>query len=63
MIDIDTVKALKVKKLFTLYATGKYPLHSLAKWSDKNNLRAISVKNLLSPISIKIYKIFSTLAS
>ncbi|OHB20775.1 MAG: hypothetical protein A3J67_02410 [Parcubacteria group bacterium RIFCSPHIGHO2_02_FULL_48_10b] len=47
MIDIDTVKALKVKKLFTLYATGKYPLHSLAKWSDKNNLRGNLGKKLV----------------
>ena len=37
-IDIDKEKAPKVKKLFEMYATGEYPLNSLANWCEKKNL-------------------------
>ncbi len=37
-IDIDTEKSLKVRKMFELYATGKYTLHSLANWCEENGL-------------------------
>ncbi|PIT91688.1 hypothetical protein COU12_01675, partial [Candidatus Jorgensenbacteria bacterium CG10_big_fil_rev_8_21_14_0_10_54_38] len=39
MIDIDKIKAPKVKKLFELYATGKYTLKSLANWCKEKGLR------------------------
>lgn len=50
-IDIDETKAPKVRKMFELYATGKYPLHSLAKWCETNKLKGnknnkISISNL-----------------
>ncbi|MBI4087295.1 MAG: recombinase family protein [Candidatus Liptonbacteria bacterium] len=50
-IDIDPEKSPKVRKLFELYATGKYPLHSLANWCEKNNLKGnkknkIAISNL-----------------
>ncbi|MBI4812317.1 recombinase family protein, partial [Candidatus Falkowbacteria bacterium] len=50
-IDIDPEKSPKMRKLFELYATGKYPLHSLAKWCEKNNLKGnknnkIAISNL-----------------
>ena len=38
-IDADKEKAQKVKKLFEMYATGEYPLHSLANWCKDKNLR------------------------
>ena len=38
-VDIDREKSRLVKKVFELYATGKYPLHSLANWCVKHNLR------------------------
>ncbi len=37
-IDIDSEKAPKVKKIFEKYATGVYPLNSLANWCEKKNL-------------------------
>src|SRR3989339_1798786 len=37
-IDVDSEKAPKVKKLFEMYATGAYTLHSLANWCKKNGL-------------------------
>jgi len=39
MIDINKSKAPKVKKLFELYATGKYTLKSLANWCKEKGLR------------------------
>ena len=39
MIDIDKNKASKVRKLFELYATGKYTLKSLANWCKEKELR------------------------
>ena len=38
-VDIDPEKSSKVKKVFELYATGAYPLHSLANWCAKHNLK------------------------
>src|SRR3990167_9142218 len=38
-IDIDHDKALKVRGMFEMYATGAYTLHSLANWCKENNLR------------------------
>ncbi|MCX6813158.1 MAG: recombinase family protein [Candidatus Azambacteria bacterium] len=38
-IDIDREKSKLVKKVFELYATGAYPLHSLANWCVKHSLR------------------------
>ena len=37
-IDVDSEKAPKVKKLFEMYATGAYPLISLANWCRKHDL-------------------------
>jgi len=50
-VDIDPEKSPLVIKVFELYATGAYPLHSLAKWCEDNNLRGnknnkISISNL-----------------
>ncbi|MBU4030941.1 recombinase family protein, partial [Patescibacteria group bacterium] len=47
-IDIDEVKALKIRKMFALYATGSYTLHSLANWCKENSLRG----NLGKPLVI-----------
>ena len=38
-VDIDPDKSPKVRKVFELYATGSYPLHSLANWCVKDNLK------------------------
>ena len=38
-VDIDHEKSRLIKKVFELYATGSYPLHSLANWCVKHNLR------------------------
>ena len=38
-VDIDPEKSRLVKKVFELYATGAYPLHSLASWCVKHNLK------------------------
>ncbi len=37
-IDVDTGKAPLVKKIFEIYATGEYPLNTLANWCEKKNL-------------------------
>src|SRR3989344_2326276 len=37
-IDMDNDKSSKVKKLFEMYATGEYPLNSLANWCEKKKL-------------------------
>jgi DNA invertase Pin-like site-specific DNA recombinase len=47
-VDIDNGKAHKVVKMFELYATGKYTLHSLANWCKENSL----VGNLGKPLVI-----------
>ena len=51
MIDIDREKSGKVKKLFELYATGKYTLKSLANWCKEKKLcgnlsKEIAVSNI-----------------
>jgi len=38
-IDVDSEKAPKVRKLFEMYATGAYTLHSLANWCKEHDLR------------------------
>ena len=38
-VDIDPEKSPKVRKVFELYATGNYPLHSLANWCVEHNLK------------------------
>jgi len=47
-IDVDSEKAPKVRKLFQMYATGAYTLHSLANWCKENGL----VGNLGKPLVI-----------
>jgi len=47
-IDIDPEKSPKVKKMFEMYATGAYTLHSLANWCKKSGL----VGNLGKPLVI-----------
>jgi len=47
-IDVDSDKASKVKKLFEMYATGAYTLHSLANWCKEKGLRG----NLGKPLVI-----------
>lgn len=47
-IDVDTEKAPKMRKMFELYATGKYPFHILAEWCKDNNLRG----NMDKPVTI-----------
>ena len=37
-IDVDSEKAPKVVKIFEMYATGAYTLHSLANWCKENGL-------------------------
>src|SRR3989338_4195924 len=37
-IDVDSEKAHKVRKMFGMYATGAYTLHSLANWCKKKGL-------------------------
>jgi len=49
-IDIDEKKALLVKKMFKLYATGKYNLREIAEWGRKVNLKS----NLDKDISIRL---------
>ena len=39
MVDIDQEKVSRVKKVFELYATGNYTLHSLANWCVEHNLK------------------------
>jgi len=39
MIDVDSEKALKIRKLFKLYATGKHTFNSLANWCKEHNLK------------------------
>ncbi|MDO8469434.1 MAG: recombinase family protein, partial [bacterium] len=38
-IDVDSEKAMKVRKLFEMYATGAFTLHSLANWCKEKGLR------------------------
>ncbi len=47
-IDVDGEKAPKVVRMFELYASGEYTLHSLANWCKENGLRG----NLNKPLVI-----------
>ena len=47
-IDVDSEKAPKVRKMFEMYATGAYTLHSLANWCKEKGLRG----NLGKPLVI-----------
>jgi DNA invertase Pin-like site-specific DNA recombinase len=59
MIDVDTEKALKIRKLFELYATGNYPLNSLANWCKKQKLKGNLGKDIsLSNIQKILQNIF-----
>ena len=58
-IDIDPAKAPKALKMFELYATGAYTLHSLANWCKENNLRGNADKPLVvSNIQKNLQNIF-----
>jgi len=59
-IDIDHEKALKMKKLFELYATGKYTFKSLANWCKEKGLRGnlgkeIAVSNVQKILNNPFY--------
>ena len=58
-IDVDREKAPKVKKLFEMYATGAYTLHSLANWCKKHDLRGNLGKEIaLSNVQSILQNIF-----
>jgi len=48
MIDIDSTKFRKVKKLFGFYSTGEYTLKSLSNWCKEENLRGNLDKEILA---------------
>jgi len=59
-VDIDGMKAPKVKKLFELYATGEYTLKSLANWCKEKGLRGnlgkeIAVSNVQKILTNPFY--------
>ncbi|OIP78617.1 MAG: hypothetical protein AUK17_01860 [Parcubacteria group bacterium CG2_30_44_18] len=59
MIDVDFEKALKIKKLFELYATGKHTFNSLANWCREHNLKGNLGKDIsTSNIPIILQNIF-----
>ena len=59
MIDIDSKKAPKVRKLFELYATGNYTFRSLANWCKENKLKGNLGKEIsTSNIPIILQNIF-----
>jgi len=58
-IDVDSDKAPKVKRLFEMYATGAYTLHSLANWCKENGLRGNLGKEIaLSNVQSILQNIF-----
>ena len=58
-IDVDSDKATKVKKLFEMYATGAYTLHSLANWCKEKGLRGNLGKEIaLSNVQSILQNIF-----
>ena len=58
-IDVDSEKAPKVRKLFEMYATGNYTLHSLANWCREHNLRGNLGKEIaLSNVQSVLQNIF-----
>ncbi|MFH2013460.1 MAG: recombinase family protein [Patescibacteria group bacterium] len=59
MIDVDSEKALKIRKLFELYATGKHTFNSLANWCREHNLKGNLGKDIsTSNIPIILQNIF-----
>ena len=59
MIDVDSEKASKIRKLFEFYATGNYTFNSLSKWCKENNLRGNLGKHIsTSNIPIILRNIF-----
>jgi len=59
MIDVDSEKAPKIRKLFDFYATGNYTFNSLSKWCKENNLRGNLGKHIsTSNIPIILRNIF-----
>ena len=58
-IDVDSEKAPKVKRLFAMYATGAYTLHSLANWCKEHDLRGNLGKEIaLSNVQSILQNIF-----
>ena len=58
-IDVDSEKAPKVRKLFEMYATGAYTLHSLANWCKERSLRGNLGKEIaLSNVQSILQNIF-----
>ena len=58
-IDIDPEKSHKVLKMFELYATGAYTLHSLANWCKEKGLRGNLGKEIaLSNVQSILQNIF-----
>ena len=58
-IDVDSEKAPKVKKLFEMYVTGAYTLHSLANWCKEHDLRGNLGKEIaLSNVQSILQNIF-----
>ncbi|MFH1714009.1 MAG: recombinase family protein [Candidatus Nealsonbacteria bacterium] len=59
MIDVDSKKAPKVRKLFELYSTGNQTFHSLANWCKENKLKGNLGKEIsTSNIPIILQNIF-----
>ena len=58
-IDVDSEKAPKVRKLFEMYTTGAYTLHSLANWCKEHDLRGNLGKEIaLSNVQSILQNIF-----
>ncbi|PJA91677.1 hypothetical protein CO134_04130 [Candidatus Kuenenbacteria bacterium CG_4_9_14_3_um_filter_39_14] len=58
-IDIDREKSSKVKRLFEMYATGAFTLHSLANWCKEKGLRGNLGKEIaLSNVQSILQNIF-----
>ena len=58
-IDVDDDKAPKVRKMFEMYATGAYTLHSLANWCREKGLRGNLGKEIaLSNVQSILQNIF-----
>ena len=58
-IDVDSEKAPKVRRMFEMYATGAYTLHSLANWCKEKGLRGNLGKEIaLSNVQSILQNIF-----
>ena len=58
-IDVDSEKAPKVRKMFEMYVTGSYTLHSLANWCREKGLRGNLGKEIaLSNVQSILQNIF-----